>query len=556
MPHPTFLDEFLSSRAVHPDVANERGYYFMERQSIDGAVDTSWEDTPELAVFSKGQRKPGIVIPTFGVDGERNGVQLRPRNPEDKKKYLNPPKLTGKRLNVHPRTVQYLGDPSLPLWVTEGVPKADAMVSHGLVAVALLGVGMWDCPDWDGIVLEDRDVYVVFDSDAATNKDVARQQQKLALFLRGRNAKVWITHLPMTDSDDPQKQGVDDWLAALPIERRFSPDVITDLIGLAERFSTVSDEVSREFKIDAKVEELLIVGEAQQRVDTWRFAQAIGDRQILTAEEFVEQPQPTPIMENTIAAEVNLLGGPPGAGKSLLARDWTLHVASGKPWRGCAVIEARPVLWIATEGLHDFRDRWMTQPLWEDAKGNVHVLSNPVNLVAEPDVEWLLRTCANMRPGLVVFDVIYGMGMGDDNGVKDALPVLNSMKRISAEWNAATLALGHPGHNGGRRFRGSSMWRDLAYTEWHLADYRLSCEKSKLADKARLGAGCRIEYPYIHWLDPMENLKDQALREQIVQDDIEAHPHDSIRARSRRLMGVLELSEPQTRRIISRLAGS
>jgi hypothetical protein len=35
-------------------------------------------------------------------------------------------------LDVHPETRDKLGDPSVPLFVTEGIRKGDALVSHGL----------------------------------------------------------------------------------------------------------------------------------------------------------------------------------------------------------------------------------------------------------------------------------------------------------------------------------------------------------------------------------------------------------------------------------------
>ena len=100
-----------------------------------------------------------------------------------------------------------------------------------------------------------------------------------------------------------------------------------------------------------------------------------------------------------------------------------------------------------------------------------------MNLTSRDDVAWLLREYDAERPGLVVFDVIYGMGMADDSGVKDVGPVIGALKRIAAAWHAATLAIGHPGHNGARRFRGSSMWQQLAMTDWHMSDGLLTCQE-------------------------------------------------------------------------------
>src|SRR5437667_4215059 len=139
-------------------------------------------------------------------------------------------------------------------------------------------------------------------------------------------------------------------------------------------------------------------------------------------------------MDGVLAAEVNLLGGPSGAGKSLLARDWALHVAAGVPWRGHGISQARNALYVASEGTHDFGDRWVAHPLWGAACERLWVLDEPVSLMSSADVGWLLDEYSCERPGLAVFDVIYAMGMADDNGIKDVAPVITSLKRISAEW--------------------------------------------------------------------------------------------------------------------------
>ena len=49
------------------------------------------------------------------------------------------PKNAGVRLDCPTRCQPMLADPFLPLWVTEGIKKADALASHGLCAIAVLG---------------------------------------------------------------------------------------------------------------------------------------------------------------------------------------------------------------------------------------------------------------------------------------------------------------------------------------------------------------------------------------------------------------------------------
>jgi hypothetical protein len=103
-------------------------------------------------------------------------------------------------LDVPEFTRPYLGDPCVPLWITEGIRKADSGVSRGLAIVALLGVWNWRgtneyggkvaLPDWELIALNGRQVYLGFDSDATSNPQVAKALRRLGAFLTSRNADV------------------------------------------------------------------------------------------------------------------------------------------------------------------------------------------------------------------------------------------------------------------------------------------------------------------------------------------------------------------------------
>ena len=306
-------------------------------------------------------------------------------------------------------------------------------------------------------------------------------------------------------------------------------------------------------RIDQRVEELRIEREARRRLDEEEQAAARGPRPKRSARQFAAVPKPAQVIGSVLAAEVNLLGGPSAAGKSLLARDWALSVAAGQPWQGHPVPEPRNVLYVASEGTHDFADRWEPEPLWEDAADRIFVLDEPVSLVSAADTDWLINDYADDRPGLVIFDVIYGMGLPDDNGTKDVVPLINNMKRISAAMGAATLALGHPGHNGDRRFRGSSAWRQLAAVEWHLADARLTCEKSKIADARRLTMSYGVDFPRLTWVSNYDaGVTDQG-REEVIRADIKRVPNDSQRQRADRLSTVMGISSERARKLIGKV---
>ena len=179
--------------------------------------------------FAAAQRRPpGLLLPTWSpLTREIAGWQLRPDDPRvDKKrgrvvKYETPP---GRPLVVdaHPFTWDRLGDPSVPLFVTEGIRKADAAVSAGLCCVALLGVWNWRgsndkggttaLPEWEVIALNNRRVYVVFDSDVVTKPAVHQALARLRRFLEARGAEVLVIYLP--SGEGGVKVGLDDFLAA------------------------------------------------------------------------------------------------------------------------------------------------------------------------------------------------------------------------------------------------------------------------------------------------------------------------------------------------------
>ncbi len=141
----------------------------------------------------------------FSPDGETNNYQLRPDKPRKPKKgkpakYMTP-KGSSSILDVHPRNMGKVGDPSVDLWITEGVKKGDALTSHGLCAVALVGVWNWQrsgelLPCWEHGALQRREVFVVFDSDVMVKPEVQQALERFVTSLEGRGASVRVIYLP------------------------------------------------------------------------------------------------------------------------------------------------------------------------------------------------------------------------------------------------------------------------------------------------------------------------------------------------------------------------
>ena len=176
--------------------------------------------------FSEPQaRVPALLIPIWNVHGQIATYQTRadaPRIVDGRPVKYEIPRGSRMVLDVPPSCRPKLGDPGVPLFVTEGVRKADAAASVGLCCVDVIGVWSWRgtnedggktvLPDWESIALNDRVVYLVFDSDVMTKRSVHQALARLREFLRSRHADVRIIYLPAGPGG--AKVGLDDYLVA------------------------------------------------------------------------------------------------------------------------------------------------------------------------------------------------------------------------------------------------------------------------------------------------------------------------------------------------------
>src|SRR6266511_3450252 len=144
---------FLRARGVGPEEIAARAY-----RSIDVKVRLK-----DLGFKPAQRRVPALLIPIYGVHGELVTYQIRPDDPRlnDAGKKVKYETVAGSRmaLDVPKRIRHLLGDPKIPLFITEGAPKADAAVGQGLCCIAVLGVYNWRgtnehggktaLPDWE-----------------------------------------------------------------------------------------------------------------------------------------------------------------------------------------------------------------------------------------------------------------------------------------------------------------------------------------------------------------------------------------------------------------------
>lgn len=238
---PHHLKMLRDESGISDSVIQARGY----RTITDG-------DELRRLGFDRAQcQTPGLLLPLHTTDGQNSQHVYRPDKPrviEERHKgklsdgtypqkviKYEQPKGVGVRVDCPPTCQPQLADPSVPLVITEGQKKADALASRGACTIAVLGVwnfkgqnefgGTTFLTDFDHIALDNRPVYLVFDSDVMTKPEVRQALDRFTEHLKRKKAHVHHVYLAAANG---QKVGVDDWFVANPDK------TLNDLLALAE----------------------------------------------------------------------------------------------------------------------------------------------------------------------------------------------------------------------------------------------------------------------------------------------------------------------------------
>lgn len=201
------------------DVVKQRGYYSLNRDMVNALVQLEAVNPVVLSGDS------WMGIPTVRPDGTVHAEVLRVFGDKAKVKYVWP---TGVRnsLDVNPDALADLADTSVPIIFTEGIKKADAILSaaraEGFRCVVIAVNGCWGWKqsteggsvasfDFMDIPLSDRRVYVVSDSDFRTNDNVRAGWSACAQYISSKTGEH-RTFVVVVPPDGLDKVGADDYL--------------------------------------------------------------------------------------------------------------------------------------------------------------------------------------------------------------------------------------------------------------------------------------------------------------------------------------------------------
>lgn len=161
-------------------------------------------------------------------------------------------------------------------------------------------------------------------------------------------------------------------------------------------------------------------------------------------------------------AEIAMMYGASGSGKSFLAWDLACAIQRGVSWRGRRVRRGR-VVYVCAEGMGGFRTRIKAYAIdkgvsMDDLPG---VIAQAPNLLETDDVKELIR--AIMAYGdvdLIIIDTFAATTPGsDENQSKDVGRALSHLKAIRRITGAMVLAVHHSGKDATRGARGWSGMR-------------------------------------------------------------------------------------------------
>jgi hypothetical protein len=384
---------------------------------------------------------PGLVIPYPSLNGNPPYARVKlDQAGSDGKRYRSPVR-TANRLYVPPLlSPKMLTDPSTPLWLTEGEKKALKASQEGLACVALPGVWAWrtragredgrsaPVPDLDHIAWKQRTVYVVFDSDLASNPNVREAEFALARELGRRGAKVMAIRLP--GGPQGEKVGLDDYLMTHSVETLCALEPVT-----------IHNPALRQGPGVVGAHELL-------------------------GRTFAEQPA---IIAGGIIVRgsLNILGGPPKVGKSSKAMNLGLCRSIGRPWLGFPTTSGRTLVLQAEIPERELQTRLRIQlqdldmPLPDK---RLYFVTHRGMRLDRPDG---LKACRSLveqvRPDLMVIDPLARFYSGDENSAREVGRLIGSLDDLIQTYGVAVLLIHHTSkpsatdpREGGLRLRGSS----------------------------------------------------------------------------------------------------
>lgn len=182
---------------------------------------------------------------------------------------------------------------------------------------------------------------------------------------------------------------------------------------------------------------------------------------VYSVSQFLQRPSPRWIVKGILADDdFSMIVGEPGSGKSFIAIDMSVAIATGEPWFDRTTRRMR-VVYIAAEGVGGVRNRVAAQvqerKLDPDAL-DIGVIDRAPNLLLKEDAVALARSIREQGGAeLIVVDTLAQVTPGgNENSGEDMGKVIEHVRQVARHLGARCLAVHHLGKDATRGARGWS----------------------------------------------------------------------------------------------------
>lgn len=194
---------------------------------------------------------------------------------------------------------------------------------------------------------------------------------------------------------------------------------------------------------------------------------------VIPAHEFVMRPAPEYIIDDVLPqAELVVMYGASGSGKSFMATDIAAAIATGTTWREHHTTQGS-VVYCAAEGAGGFRNRLLAiahQRQIPLEQLQIGVIPDAPNLLKLEDTTQLIAGIKNFgKPSLIVIDTLAQVTPGgNENSGEDMGKVIGHCKRIHKATGAVIMLIHHSGKDEARGARGWSGLRGACDAEFEI----------------------------------------------------------------------------------------
>lgn len=189
--------------------------------------------------------------------------------------------------------------------------------------------------------------------------------------------------------------------------------------------------------------------------------------------EVAQRDPPEWIVEDLLPeADLAMMIGAPGAGKSFAALDLGFSVSTGFTWFNKKVKKPGPVVWIAAEAAGAMRNRARA---YAQARGvklettDLHILEETFSLMDGEDASAATEALAAIKPRLIIVDTLASASGGaNENSGEDMNKVLDNCRKMHAVTGALVLLIHHVGKDASRGARGWSGLHAAVRAEFYV----------------------------------------------------------------------------------------